>query len=397
MSDVFISGAGLAGMILAARLAQKGLSVTICDPSTPPREAAAEGSDLRSTAYLELSRRVLAEAGLWDALAPHSMPLDALQVIDTSGWPPVERARRTFRPADMELDSFGWNVSNWRARSVLADHLEGHPGVTLRLGTGFREMFTRDDMVRVTLDDGTTIRTRLVVGADGHASPVRRAAGIDVRTWRYGQKAFAFAARHDAPHDNVSTEIYNSGGALVTVPLPDHEGQPTSAIVWMNDGRSARRLAALDADGFAAELDTRTLRVLGHMRPVTAIRAWPVVTQIAERLSARRVVLVAEAAHVLPPIGAQGLNTSIADIAALADAIDPADPGAAAPLERYARARERDMRLRSGTIDLFNRICRSGNPLVQGLRRTGLGALHDIAPLRLKVMQAGMGGDPALR
>ncbi len=393
MSDVFISGAGLAGMILAARLAQRGLSVTICDPAPPPRDADVAGSDLRSTAYLDPSRQVLEAAGLWADLAPHAMPLDALQVIDTTGWPPVERERRVFRPDDVGLQSFGWNVPNWRARAVLADRLAAHPGVDLRLGTGFREMLARDTSVLVTLDDGTTLRTRLVVGADGRTSPVREAAGIDVRTTRYSQKAFAFAACHDLPHENVSTEIYNSGGALVTVPLPDHNGRPTSAIVWMDEGRRARSLEAAGSDAFADALGHRTLRILGAMRPVTQIRSWPVVTQTATRLAAKRTVLVAEAAHVLPPIGAQGLNTSIADIAALALAIDPADPGAQAALDRYAAARARDMRLRSTAIDLFNRLCRSGNPLVQGVRRTGLGALHDIAPLRIRVMQAGLGGD----
>ena len=115
-------------------------------------------------------------------------------------------------------------------------------------------------------------------------------------------------------------------------------------------------------------------------------------TQRAEALTARRLALVAEAAHVLPPIGAQGLNTSLADIAALAGAAAGVeDPGAAPVLVRYAAARERDIRLRSLAIDLFNRVCRSGTAPVEALRGAGLRLVHDAAPVRRQVMRLGLG------
>ncbi|SEN95551.1 FAD-dependent monooxygenase [Palleronia pelagia] len=390
-TDIFISGAGLAGMMLAARLSARGFRVIVCDPSTPPEGATVEGSDLRSTAYLEPSCRVLEQAGVWDALAPHATPLAALQVIDSDGWPPTERARRTFQPGDLGLDTFGRNIPNWRAHLSLMDVLKARENVDLRLGVGFSDLVTRDDAAFVTLTDGTRLRARLVIGADGRNSPVRAAAEIDVTTRRYGQKAFAFAVTHDLPHDDVSTEIYNSGGAFTTVPLVDHEGQPASAIVWMNAAERSRALAAAPAEDFAQVLNDRSLGILGRMTPVSPIRSWPIITQTAHRVTARRTVILAEAAHVLPPIGAQGLNTSIADIAALSEVLGD-DPGDAATLDRYARGRLRDMRLRAGAIDLFNRVCQSGNPAVQATRRAGLAAVHDIAPLRQRIMMAGMGG-----
>ena len=128
------------------------------------------------------------------------------------------------------------------------------------------------------------------------------------------------------------------------------------------------------------------------MRRITPLRLWPIVTQTAARMTARRTVLVAEAAHVLPPIGAQGLNTSIADIRALAGAIGPGDPGAPAGLATYARERERDMRGRAAAIDAYNRLCSAGDGPLQLLRGTGLKVVHDIAPLRRRAMGLGMGG-----
>ncbi len=388
---IFISGAGIAGMVLAALLARKEHRVVICDPAPPPDAGDATGSDLRSTAYLAPSVAVLELAGLWDALAPDATPLRALRVMDSAGWPPRQTATRTFTPTDLGLEAFGRNVVNWRARKTLAAALEALPNVDLRLGTGFRQMLVRDDKAIVTLTDGSRLEAALVVGADGRGSPVRAALGIETRQRRYGQKALVFACTHAQPHDGISTEIYNSGGALVTVPLADHEGHPASSIVWMMDGSNAAELARAEADAFDDRLSMRTLSILGPMRRVSPLRVWPIITQTAHRMTAKRAALVAEAAHVLPPIGAQGLNTSIADISALAEALDPADPGDAAGLAAYARARQADMYARAAAIDVYNRICRSGHGPIQALRRSGLKAVHDFAPLRRRVMGLGMG------
>ncbi|TRD21742.1 FAD-dependent monooxygenase [Palleronia caenipelagi] len=391
-TDIFISGAGIAGMVLAAVMASRGRSVVICDPSPPPKTMDADGSDLRCTAYLAPSVELMDGAGLWAPLEPHATPLEALRVRDSEGWPPVETAQRTFLPGDLGLSAFGQNVVNWEARLHICEALAGMPNMDLRLGTGFRNMVARDTDVTVTLSDGSRFTAGLVVGADGRDSAVREALGIGVKRLTYRQRALAFACTHELPHDRISTETYNSGGAFVTVPLPDQDGQPASSIVWMDRGSRIRELVAMEEDAFNAALTNRALHGLGQMRRITPLAPWPIVTQTADRLIDRRVALVAEAAHVMPPIGAQGLNTSLADIRALADAIGDGDPGDPASLERYATSRARDIHLRSRTIDLYNRLCRSDAAPLRKARQVGLKAMHDLAPLRRKIMQAGMGG-----
>ncbi|MDJ0827588.1 MAG: FAD-dependent monooxygenase [Rhodobacter sp.] len=391
--DIFISGGGLAGLMAAAAFSHAGFSVVLADPAPPVTEARAEGSDLRSTAFLQPARTLFEDIGLWKLLAPHAVPLDALRIVDTKGWPPEITETRTFEPGDLGETSFGWNLPNWLTRREVLGFVEKQPHVQLALGTGFRSMLTRTREALVTLTDGTRLRARLVIAADGRASPVREAAGIAAHTTRYGQKALAFTATHPIPHDNVSTEIYNQGGAFTTVPLPDHQGTPASAIVWMNPGPKAQALAALPAAELGAEMTLRSCNMLGPMEPASAIRIWPVITQTAQRLTAERTALVAEAAHVLPPIGAQGLNTSLHDVAALYDLARaaPGDLGTPGQLARYAKSRERDIALRARAIDLFNRICQSGEPPVQALRSAGLRATHGIAPLRRTIMRAGLG------
>ncbi|WP_422071494.1 FAD-dependent monooxygenase [Tranquillimonas rosea] len=391
--DILVSGAGIAGMVTAAGLARAGFSVCIVDPSVPADSADAAGSDLRSTAYLRPARALFDRLGLWETLAPHATPLEVLRVIDTTGWPPAERERRSFEARDLGHDSFGWNIPNWRTRRELAAILSEMPRVDLRLGTGFSEMLVRDREARVRLDDGTHLTARLVLGADGRASPVRQATGIGVDTTRYGQTALAFAVTHPVPHGNISTEIYNSGGAFTTVPLPDHDGQPASAIVWMDDGPRSAELRAGPAETFAETLRLRSCDILGRMTPVTPIRAWPVITQTAHRMTARRTAILAEAAHVLPPIGAQGLNTSLVDVALLLNLAERHREtlGGDEMLAAFERGRTRDVHARAAVIDLFNRVCKSDRPLAQAARTAGLSAVHGLAPLRRKIMRAGLG------
>jgi 2-octaprenyl-6-methoxyphenol hydroxylase len=385
-TDVLISGGGIAGLSLAAALEHAGARVTVVDPGRA-------GVDLRSTAYLLPARALFEEVGLWQALAPHTTALQALRVMDTRGWPPEITETRTFTPDEMGAAEFGWNIPNEVARAVLVAHLQTRPGITLRLDVGFQSMLTRTSEARVRLSDGSRVRARLVVAADGRASAVREAAGIGVVTARNGQKALAFHARHEVPHGNVSTEIYNQGGAFTTVPLPDHEGQPSSAIVWMNDGPRAQALAAMDPDAFNAEMTARACSVLGPMQALGAPNVWPVVTQRATELVSERVAILAEAAHVLPPIGAQGLNTSLNDVRALYDlvAADLDALGSEAQLAAYARKRATDTKLRAQAIDAFNRVCKSGSPLIQAARSQGLRAAYDVAPLRRGLMRAGLG------
>lgn len=392
-TDVFISGGGIAGLSTALGFANAGFSVVLADPAPPPETMQSDGSDLRSTAFLQPARALLEDARLWGDLAPHATPLEALRVIDTKGAPPEIQTERTFHSTDLNEAAFGWNLPNWLTRKVMTQAAKTAPNLDLRLGTGFKALLARETEAIVTLTDNTRVRAKLAIAADGRASPLREAAGIDVSTTRYGQKALAFAVTHEMPHDCISTEIYHQGGAFVLVPLPDVDGTPASAVVWMNDGAKAQDLMALNENVFSAAVTERSCGVLGSLTLTSPRRMWPVVTQTAKNLAARRVAIIAEAAHVLPPIGAQGLNTSLKDAATLLG-LAKATPdalGTQAFLDAFVKARARDIAARAKVVDAYNRICRSGDAPVQALRSAGLKLVHDVRPIRQSVMRAGMG------
>lgn len=392
-TDILISGGGVAGLTAAAAFGSAGFRVICVDPTPPVTTMEAEGADLRTTAFLQPSIPVLEAAGLWARLEPHAAPLQVMRIIDAGGEVPEPRITKDFNAADISDLPFGWNLPNWLLRREMVARLADLPNVDFRPGTGTAKLLTREGEALVTLTDGTRVSARLVVAADGRNSVVRQAAGIAARTTRYGQKALAFAVTHPIPHGNVSTEIHRSGGPFTLVPLPDRDGLPCSAIVWMEEGPEVARLAALPVAEFEAAMNERSCHILGPLTLVSRRTVWPIISQIAERMSGERVALIAEAAHVVPPIGAQGLNMSLADLRellALCQA-DPAGIGSAAMLETYHRKRHLEVQARVTGIDALNRASMMGDPALRDLRATALNALYSIAPVRKTLMRAGLG------
>ena len=391
--DILISGGGVAGLTAAVAFGAEGFRVICVDPTPPVTERDAEGSDLRTTAILQPARALLDRAGLWDRYAPHAAPLQIMRIVDAGGETPDPRVVKEFDAADISDQPFGWNLPNWLLRRELVARLADMPNVDFRPGTGTEGLFTREAEARVRLTDGSTIRTRLVVACDGRTSPMREAAGITVTTRRYGQKALAFAVTHPLPHQNVSTEIHRTGGPFTLVPLPDYQGSPSSAVVWMEEGAKAQALLAMDVGDFEAALNERSCWLLGPLRLASRRTVWPIISQEAERLTGERLALMAEAAHVVPPIGAQGLNMSLADLRALLDLASarPEGLGDRAMLDAYHKARIGDIRLRVQGIDLLNRASMVSAQPLRDARAAGLSALYSLAPVRRTLMQMGLG------
>jgi 2-octaprenyl-6-methoxyphenol hydroxylase len=392
-TDILISGGGVAGLASACALGSAGFRVICVDPAPPVTSADATGADLRTTALLQPSIAVLEAAGIWSRLSNDAAALQVMRIIDAGGVEPVARLVKEFDAADISDLPFGWNLPNWLLRREMVARLAELPNVSFRPGVGFARMLTRESEALVTLDDGSRIAARLVIGADGRNSPVREALGIAARTFRYGQKALAFSVAHDQPHNNVSTEVHRSGGPFTLVPLPDRDDGPASAVVWMDRGPEIARLSALSVPEFEAAMTARSSGVLGPLRLLTRRSVWPIISQIAIRMSGQRSILMAEAAHVVPPIGAQGLNMSLADLACLMDlvAAHQGDPGHSTVTKAYHQRRHWDVQARVTGIDLLNRASMAGSQPLRDLRARALDALYSAGPIRKTLMRTGLG------
>ncbi|WP_120500850.1 UbiH/UbiF family hydroxylase [Roseovarius sp. EL26] len=391
--DILIAGGGVAGLTAAILFGNAGFSVICVDPTAPVTTRNAQGSDLRTTAFLQPAQQTLAAAGLWNRLAPFAADLQIMRIVDAGGADPEPRVIKEFNASDISDQPFGWNLPNWLLRREMLNHIDGLNNVDFRPGVGVSTLFTRTSEARVTLTDNTRVRCRLAIAADGRNSTLRQAARIDVKTTRYGQKALAFTVTHPMPHEQVSTEIHRSGGPFTLVPLPDYERQPCSAIVWMEDGGEVQRLAALPEADFEAAMNERSCLLYGPLKLVSRRTVWPIISQQAESLYGERLALLAEAAHVVPPIGAQGLNMSLADMRALLDLAQAATDrlGDAQMLEEYHRQRHTDIATRVAGIDLLNRASQIRAQPLRDLRAAGLNAIYGMAPVRKALMQMGLG------
>ena len=390
-TDILISGGGVAGLAAAAAFGSAGFQVICVDPTPPVTDAAAIGADLRTTAVLQPAIAVLQAAGLWQRLAPHATALQIMRIIDAGGATPEPRLIRDFDAAEISDQPFGWNLPNWLLRREILARLAELPNVSFRPGTATTALLTRTAEARVTLSDGSQVTARLVIAADGRNSTMRDALQIPVRTLRYGQKALSFAVTHKIPHHNISTEIHRSGGPFTLVPLPDRDGIPCSAVVWMETGPEVQSLAALPVPEFEAAINARSCHILGPLTLVTRLTQWPIITQIAARMSGERTALMAEAAHVVPPIGAQGLNMSLADLACLLDLSRDHDLGSEKMLDTYHRRRYPGVLARVLGIDALNRTAMQGTPALRDLRAGALNALYAMKPIRQTLMKAGLG------
>ena len=391
-TDVFIAGAGLAGSIAALSYSKAGRNVIVADPFTYSENAHV---DYRTTAYLQPSKLFLERLGIWEAIEDSAMPLEVMKIIDSYSIKneDIIKSQKEFKSAEISDLPFGWNVKNSLMRAALKDLIDSQSNCELITASSAIDLVCRDSTAYVKLSSGNTVKAKLVIAADGRNSILREKAGISIKTHRFGQKALAFAVTHSIPHKNISTEIHNSGGPFTLVPLPDNEGQPSSAIVWMENGEKAKNLMEMETKTFESDMTVRSCNILGPLQLASKRTLWPIISQIADRLYSQRLALIGETAHVVPPIGAQGLNMSLADIKVLSD-LDQKYPdqlGSIDTLKEYQKNRIFDIRQRVAGVSALNQISISSNKLVQNIRAFGLENFFQIPAIKHSTMKLGMG------
>ncbi|WP_380053187.1 UbiH/UbiF family hydroxylase [Falsihalocynthiibacter sp. SS001] len=394
-TDILISGGGIAGLTAAAAFGEAGFSVICVDPQPPVTEEANSKADLRTTAFLQPSRETLQRAGLWDRLEPYAAPLATMRIVDAGGETPEPRIIKDFNADEISELPFGWNLPNWLLRREIIAKIQELEDVTFLSGVKTERVLTRVSEAIVSLSNGQSVSARLLIAADGRNSSVREALEIPVKTYRYGQKALVFTVTHNIPHENISTEVHRSGGPFTLVPLPDTDGIHMSAVVWMEKAAEVERLLTLDEELFNQEITTRSAQVLGPLTLKGRRTAWPIIGQLASRMHGERTALMAEAAHVVPPIGAQGLNMSLGDLRALLDLAiaNPSELGAATMLQEYDRVRHREVKIRVLGVDMLNRASMFGAQGLRDLRAGALNTLYSVRPIRKTLMRAGLGAD----
>ncbi|WP_292895672.1 UbiH/UbiF family hydroxylase [Nitratireductor sp.] len=376
---IIVAGTGPAGLIAALMLAHHGHAVTLVGPLP-------EGRDRRTVALMRPSLDAIGPLGVLDGLLPETAPLRAMRLVDATGRL-VRSPTVTFHAGEIGEDFFGLNIPNARLTEELSKTAKASPSIEWHESL-VETWACESDHVIARLANGVQLAAKLVVAADGRSSPAREAAAISAKTRALPQAALVLNFEHARQHGFVSTELHTTSGPCTQVPLPGMR----SSLVWVLRPEDAERMNSLGDEELSLRIEERFSSMLGRVAVEPGRQIYPLSTLMPSRFGQNRVALVGEAAHVFPPISAQGLNLGIRDVedlVAMANAF-PDDPGTAGALSRYHAARRPDVLARSNSVNLLNASLLSGFLPAQIARSAGLSIIGSIPPLRALFMREGM-------
>lgn len=379
-ADIIIVGGGLAGLAAAVSLARAGLDVLHLAPAAPP--------DRRTSALMMPSVDFLRQSGLVDDPAEIGHALTAIRIIDAT--PRLLRAPETlFDAAEAGLEAFGWNFGNAR---LLARFQSVAPATGLTTRDATVTHYAREDNLGVVaLADGAVLRAPLVVGADGKKSLIRTAAGIATHEHDFAEAALVCDLELARPIGGASIEFHYPRGPFTLVPAGDNKAN----LVWIDDEKLLRDLQAAGPQALLAALNERSQRLFGAITIVSPSMVFPLGTLSVDTAGRNGTALVGESAHAFPPIGAQGLNLGLRDVADLVAAIEATDRTRSdwglVAADDYAGRRAGDLARTGGIVDTLFRSLLADMLPSQALRAGGLWALKLLPPLRRRAFTLGMG------
>ncbi len=379
--QALVVGGGLTGVAAAIVCARAGLQTVHLAPPAPP--------DRRTSALMQPSVDFLRSAGLIDAPEAIGHPLTRIRIIDATDR--LIRAPETlFDAAEIGLAAFGWNFPNIKLMERFQSVAETLPNLeVLPLGaTGIR----RDgNTYHVTLSDGSELKAELVVGADGKKSLVRSVGGFTVREHAFTQSALVCDLELGRPLDGTSVEFHYPQGPFTLVPA----GGTRANLVWIDDHAVLDAIRSSGPEQLQAQINHKSQHLFGRISVVTPAFVFPLSTLSVHRAGQDGIALVGEAAHAFPPIGAQGLNLGLRDVADLAGAVAAADPArptwSVEAAQSYASRRAADLGRTGGMVDALFRSLITDLLPAQALRASGLWALRLAPSLRRRAFGLGMG------
>jgi 2-octaprenyl-6-methoxyphenol hydroxylase len=380
MTEAVVVGGGLAGVAAAVAVARTGLDTLHLAPKGP--------RDQRTSALMMPSVDYLRAAGLIDDPTAVGHPLTQIRIIDATGR--LIRAPETlFDSAEAGLPAFGWNFSNVRLMEAFEAARTALPNLTTR-EVAVTEITPGSGSTRLTLADGASVDTPLLVGADGKKSLIRAAAGFRARENGFTQSALVCDLVLGRPIGGTSIEFHYPQGPFTLVPAGDNRAN----LVWIDDREVLRAAQAGGAEHLRSIFLDKSQRLFGSIELATPAHIFPLSSITVDTAGKDGIVLVGEAAHAFPPIGAQGLNLGLRDVADLAAALAASDrrPGWAERVSAdYARRRSGDLSRTGGVVDTLFRSLLADFLPTQALRAGGLWALKLAPPLRKQAFAVGMG------
>ncbi|MEO7325130.1 MAG: UbiH/UbiF/VisC/COQ6 family ubiquinone biosynthesis hydroxylase [Dokdonella sp.] len=406
--DAIVVGAGAVGGAIALALARDGFDVALVEAHEPKPWRAEDDVDLRVVALAPDARDLLDSLGVWPSImAARSGPYRRMHV-----WDALAPGALTFDAADRGEAALGWIVENKLIQHALWQALQGDGSSG---GSGFsrdasagcivrKASFAAEaaptmmriccpaevsgiengaDAVVATLADGTRLRAKVLIAAEGAESSVRKMLGLAFEGRDYGQRAVVAHVATERPHEGTAWQRFQPGGPLAFLPLADGR----CSIVWSLPEAEAARVVVLDDDAFRSELGCAFDFRLGAITATTARAAFPLRMRLAEKYVSGRCVLTGDAAHVVHPLAGQGMNLGFRDVACLRRVVLAArecngDIGAHHVIRRYERERRSENALAANGLDALGRVFFANNSAMAALRGAALAVVDRLGPLK---------------
>mgnify|MGYP005841648237 CR=1 FL=1 len=390
--DVVIVGGGMVGSLLACALGNGPFKVCVIDQSAAPAPPA-EGYDLRVSAVSLASQTMFAAVGAWDGMRRRRVaPVERMHVWDGSGNGVID-----FDAADMGEACLAYIIENSVIQAALIERLHQFTNVHHLTPVTIAEIGLGEGHAQVQLRDGRVLNARLLVGADGAHSQVRRAAHIEASVVNLQQTSIVATVRTEMPHRAVAQQKFLATGPLAFLPLDDPHA---CSIVWSADTVRAGELMRMDEAGFGAELQQAFGDTLGGVQLASARAAFALALSNARRYCAAYVALIGDAAHTVHPLAGQGVNLGFLDAAALAEVLIAAqtkhqDIGSHAVLRRYERWRKGENLAMVSVTGAFRYVFSNRLPGLTALRNLGLSLANAAGPFKNLIMRraSGLDGD----
>ncbi|WP_243409927.1 FAD-dependent monooxygenase [Pokkaliibacter plantistimulans] len=384
--DIVIVGGGMVGAALAAALGNTAYRVVVLEQQLPEPFTAEQPHDLRVSAISVASQQLLAEVGAWSAiLAMRACPYRRMRV-----WEEDWQSGTLFDSHDIQRDYLGHIIENRIVQLGLWQALEQYDNVEVICPASINQIDYDGSASTLTLDDGRSFHTSLLVGADGARSRVRDTAGIGVTAWEYPMHVLVANVGTVYSQQDITWQRFRQTGPEAFLPLSG----PHASLVWYNTPQKVQELMAMDIDSLKAAFEQHFPAELGQIAAIEGRTWFPLKRQHAQSYVKPGIVLIGDAAHSIHPLAGQGVNLGFMDVMALRDVLREATPQSlreGAPLQDYEKRRRQPNLLMMSTMDLFARAFSSSLPPLKLLRILGLGLADKTGPIKNKVMKYAMG------
>jgi len=384
--DIVIVGGGLVGASLAASLRHSGLSLALvesqCSPVLP-EDPELNDWDPRIYAISPGSRRYLEEAGAWDHLATHRVaPVEEMRVFGDAS------SKLEFSAYEMGVPELACILENRELQHALWQVLRHQDNLTLLHPARCASLAVGEHAAELALQDGRSIKAKLVVGADGRDSWVRNQVGLGTSTpGDYRQHGVVANFTTERPHRGIAYQWFQPDGILALLPLPDNR----VSIVWSVTPEKSAELLALTHEELCTKVAAAAQHTLGEMQVITPAAAFPLRLLVLPQISAPRIALIGDAAHNMHPLAGQGVNTGFRDAQQLVKTLlergGCADCGDAQLLRRYDRKRKEDIYSMQATTYGLKHLFNNDDPVLRKLRNLGMDATNHLTPLKKLLVQ----------